>query len=89
MREELIKFILDICYKEHKYKLNEDYSRENIKVFTKFDDKFHRLVFDKKSADKIEVRHTYDIGFITDRDMYTLKNSALVKIGSDTYGKSS
>lgn len=86
--EKLKTELLAMYDKNHEYELNERFSTKGWQmVFTKPDDKYHWLVFKKKSADQIEVNQTDSTGFITDRDVYAISGDKLKLVSSESYKK--
>lgn len=88
LSEKLKNELLEKYDKEHEYELNERFSTKGWQmVFTKPDDKDHWLVFERKSANEIEVHRTDETGFITDRDCYFVSGDKLKLTTSESYVK--
>lgn len=86
--EKIIKDLLNIYDEKNEFLLNDRYSTQGWQmVFTKPDDNNHWLVFQKKSKDEIEVHRTDETGFITERDIYRMKDNKLNKVISESYNR--
>lgn len=84
--EKIVKELLSMYDEKNELSLNERYSTKGWQmVFTKPDDNNHWLVFQKKSKDEMEVHRTDDTGFITDRDIFSIKDDKLKLISSESY----
>ena len=84
--EKIVKELLSMYDEKNELSLNERYSTKGWQmVFTKPDDNNHWLVFQKKSEDETEVHRTDDTGFITDRDIFSVRDDKLKLISSESY----